>query len=99
MDIIQCLKISLQLDLEVSNTHSIEKDNIHHLCSAFSFWYETFSPDENTFHAYIYFPKDNFLCSADYMNIIKTFALLHGYYILNSKIVEIDCTDNVCLDE
>ena len=99
MDLVGCLKISLQLNLEKPNTHDMEKEYLHHLCSAFSFWYETFSPDEDTFHAYIYFPKDNILYHADYLNIIKTFALQHDYYILNSQIVEIAYTDDVCLDK
>ena len=97
MDSIECIKVSLQLNLETANTHSIEKKYLHNLCSAFSFWYETYSPDEYTFHAYVYFPKNSFYQN-DYASIIKTFALLHQYYILNSKNVEIDYTDEICLN-
>lgn len=98
MDSIECIKVSLQLNLEAPNTHSNEKKYLHNLCSAFSFWYETFSPDEYTFHAYIYFPKNNILFHSDYANVIKSFALLHQYYILNSQAVEIEYTDEICLD-
>lgn len=98
MDLVKCFKISMQLNLEEPNTHALEKKYIHHLCSAFHFWYKTFSSDEDTFHAYIYFPANNYLYHSDFNSIIKTYALQHGYYILHSEITEIPYSDSVCLD-
>ncbi|MBO4233874.1 hypothetical protein OKE68_04465 [Riemerella anatipestifer] len=95
---IECMMVALQLHLEVANTHSLEKEFVHHLCSAFSFWYDTHIPDEHSLFVNIYFPANNYIFHSDFNDIIKTFALHHGYYILHSKLIEMPYSDLVCLD-
>lgn len=98
-DLEKCIEVHLQLNLEVPNSHSIEKESLHHLCAAFNFYYKTFSPDEWTFFADIYFPADHTLYHNDYINIVKTFALTREYQILYSKLIELPYySDLICLD-
>lgn len=98
-DLIKCIKVSLQFNLELPDTHSLEKETLHNLCSAFYFWYDTFVGNEHTLHANIYFPANNIIYQADFNNIIKTYAVFHGVYILNSEIIEIPYSDQICLDK
>lgn len=92
------LKIAMQLNLEVPNTHDMEIERVHHLCSAFLFHYRTFISDEYTLHIDLYLSAENHIYSSDFKDIVKTFALFHDYYILNTRIVEMPFYDFECLD-
>ncbi|WP_314057104.1 hypothetical protein [Capnocytophaga gingivalis] len=95
---IECVKVSMQLNLELEGTHSLEKEYVDNLCSAFSFWYKTFIVDNSTLMVDIFFPANNYIYHSDFNAIIKTFALQHGYLILHSYIVEMPYVDAICLD-
>lgn len=96
-DLVECVKIRFQLYMDMPDFHKYEVERVHSLCSAFFFWYESKTGNENLLFVDFYYPVNNYFLSSEFNTIIKTFAVMHGYQYLGVEQVKIPYTEAICL--